>query len=165
VPRVLASVHSSLDASNHTQPERGNLMRRSSKRLGQVLESYEHAAVLREVRPGAPMVRPPLVSDEDLDAADPAVHEAYREGVAEQAATYLEGLRGGERVMMHFEYQMLSPIDGGPRDIDVLDLLRELCRKNGFAFESEPVDDIGVHLTPTAAPPVPPIPLRGLRPR
>jgi hypothetical protein len=141
-------------------------MRRSSKRLGQVLESYEQAAVLREVRPGAPMVRPPLISDEDLDAAsDPALHEAYREGVAEQAATYLEGLRSGERVMMHFEYQMLSPIDGGPRDIDVLDLLRELCRKDGFAFESEPVDDIGVHLTPTAAPPVPPIPLRGLRPR
>jgi hypothetical protein len=144
-------------------------MRRSSKRLGQVLESYEQAAVLREPRPGAPMVRPRLVSsgsDEELDAAsDPALHEAYREGVAEQAATYLGGLRAGERVMMHFEYQMLSPIDGGPRDIDVLDLLRELCRNDGFAFESEPVDDIGVHLTPTAALPVPPIPLRGLRPR
>lgn len=144
-------------------------MRGLSKRLGQVLESYEQAAGLREARAGAPMVRPRLVSsgsDEELDAAsDPALHEAYREGVAEQAATYLEGLRGGERVMMHFEYQMLSPIDGGPRDIDVLDLLRELCRKDGFAFESEPVDDIGVHLTPTAAPSVPPIPLRGLRPR
>jgi hypothetical protein len=144
-------------------------MRRSSKRLGQVLESYEQASVLRELRPGAPMVRPPLVrseGDEQLDAASElAAHEAYRAGVAEQAATYLEDLRSGQRVMMHFEYQMLSPIDGGPRDIDVLDLLRELCRKNGFAFESEPVDDIGVHLTPTAAPPVPPIPLRGLRPR
>jgi hypothetical protein len=144
-------------------------MRGLSKRLGQVLESYEQAAGLREPRAGAPMVRPRLVfsaSDEELDAAsDPALHEAYREGVAEQAATYLEGLRSGERVLMHFEYQMLSPIDGGPRDIDVLDLLRELCRKDGFAFESEPVDDIGVHLTPTAAPPVPPIPLRGLRPR
>jgi hypothetical protein len=144
-------------------------MRGLSKRLGQVLESYEQAAGLREPRAGAPMIRPRLVfsgSDEELDAAsDPALHEAYLEGVAEQAATYLEGLRSGERVMMHFEYQMLSPIDGGPRDIDVLDLLRELCRKDGFAFESEPVDDIGVHLTPTAAPPVPPIPLRGLRPR
>jgi len=66
-------------------------------------------------------------------------------------------------VMMHFEYQQLSPIDGGPRDIDVLDLLRELCRKAGFSFESEPVDDIGVHLTPIAAVPDLRLPLRGLR--
>ena len=111
-------------------------MRRSSKRLGQVLESYGQAAVLRERRLGAPMMRPHLVpsgSDEQLDAAsESAAHEAYREGVAEQATTYLEGLRSGRRMMMRFEYQKLSPIDGGPRDIDVLDLLRELCRKAGF---------------------------------
>jgi hypothetical protein len=142
-------------------------MRRSSKRLGQVLESYGQAAVLRERRLGAPMMRPHLVpsgSDEQLDtASESAAHEDYREGVAEQARTYLEGLRSGRRMMMHFEYQKLSPIDGGPRDIDVLDLLRELCRKDGFSFESEPVDDIGVHLTPTAAVPDLRLPLRGLR--
>ena len=115
------------------------------------------------------MARPRLVSsgseEQPDDASDPAVSDAYRDGVAAQAAMYLEGLRAGERVMMHFEYQTLSPIDGGPRDIDVLDLLRELCRKDGFSFESAPVDDIGVHLTPTAGAPELPIPLRGLRPR
>jgi len=113
------------------------------------------------------MAKPHLVSsrsEEQLDAdSDPVVHDAYRDGVAEQAARYLEGLRAGQRVMMHFEYQMLSPIDGGPRDIDVLDLLRELCRRDGFSFESAPVDDIGVHLTPTAGAPDLPIRLRGPR--
>jgi hypothetical protein len=90
------------------------------------------------------------------------VEAAYLEGVSAQAGTYLEELRAGERVMMHFEYHSLSPIDGGPRDIDVLDHLRELCRKDGFSFESEPVDDIGVHLTATSG--APPAPLRSLRP-
>jgi hypothetical protein len=142
-------------------------MRRSSKRLGEVLESYEQAAILREPRPGAPMAVPRLVPPRSDDAelareADPAVHAAYLEGVAEQAAAYLEELRAGDRVTMHFEYHTLSPIDGGPRDIDVLDRLRELCRKDGFSFESEPVDDIGVHLT--AASGAPPSPLRSVRP-
>jgi hypothetical protein len=49
--------------------------------------------------------------------------------------------------MMHFEYHTLSPIDGGPRDIDVLDALRVLCREAGLAFAAEQVHDIGVHLT------------------
>jgi hypothetical protein len=142
-------------------------MRRSTKRLSQVLESYGQAAELRGPRPGAPMARPRLVSsrnEEQLEAAsEVAGHDAYRDGVAAQAAMYLEGLRAGRRVMMRFEYQTLSPIDGGPRDIDVLDLLRELCRKDGFSFESAPVDDIGVHLTPRAGAPELPTPLRGLR--
>jgi hypothetical protein len=135
-------------------------MRRSSKRLGQVLESYEQAAFFREPRAGAVSTPPRFVAStlEEVTGheVDPAVHEAYRAGVAEQASEYLEELRAGERVMMRFEYHTLSPIDGGPRDIDVLDLLRELCRTAGFSFESEPVDDIGVHLTPVrGAPPSP----------
>jgi hypothetical protein len=76
-----------------------------------------------------------------------AAHELYRRGVAAQAETYLDGLRAGDRVMMHFEYHSLSPIDGGPRDIDVLDLLRVRCRAEGIAFAAEQVHDIGVHLT------------------
>ena len=95
---------------------------------------------------------PPLVSSYAPPRAQPfdpdeAEHAEYRRGVAEQASIYLDGLRGGERVMMHFEYHSLSPIDGGPRDIDVLDLLRVLCRKDGIAFRAEQVHDIGVHLT------------------
>lgn len=141
-------------------------MRRSSKRLGEVLESYEQAAIMREPRPGAPMATPRLVAarpqDDGAPEADPAVQAAYLEGIAAQAGVYLEELRAGARVMMHFEYHSLSPIDGGPRDIDVLDRLRELCRKDGFSFESEPVDDIGVHLTATSG--APPAPLRSVRP-
>ena len=48
---------------------------------------------------------------------------------------------------MHFEYHTLSPIDGGPRDIDVLDSLRVLCQDAGISFTAEQVHDIGVHLT------------------
>jgi hypothetical protein len=136
-------------------------MRRSSKRLGQVLESYEQAAFFREPRVGlvssAPRVVASTLEEVAGDELDPAVHEAYRAGVTEQATFYLEELRAGERVMMRFEYHTLSPIDGGPRDIDVLDLLRELCRKAGFSFESEPVDDIGVHLTPARGAPTSPL--------
>lgn len=138
-------------------------MRRTSKRLGQVLESYEQAALRRDPFAGAPLTKPrlaPSLGDVQLD--DTAAHEAYREGIAEQAAVYLEELRAGDRVLMHFEHETLSPIDGGPRDIDVLDLLRELCRRDGFSFESEPLDDIGVHLTPACG--APPAPLRR-RPR
>ena len=139
-------------------------MRRTSKRLGQVLESYEQAARRRNPLAGAPMVKPPFTpSLGGVELDDPAVHEAYRDGIAEQAAAYLEELRAGERVMMRFEYQTLSPIDGGPRDIDVLDLLRELCRRDGFSFDSEPVEDIGVHLTPAQG--APPAPLRRIHPR
>jgi hypothetical protein len=142
-------------------------MRRSSKRLGQVLESYEQAAFLREPRAGALLTAPRRVAStlEEIEASelDPAVSEAYLAGVTEQATAYLEELRSGERVLMRFEYHSLSPIDGGPRDIDVLDLLRELCRKAGFSFESEPVDDIGVHLTPVRGAPV--SPLRVVPPR
>jgi hypothetical protein len=141
-------------------------MRRSSKRLGEVLESYEQAAILRQPRFGTPMASSRGASRVADDAQpadlDPAVQAAYLEGVAAQAGTYLEELRGGERVMMRFEYHALSPIDGGPRDIDVLDHLRELCRQDGFSFESEPVDDIGVHLTATSG--APPAPLRSARP-
>jgi hypothetical protein len=142
-------------------------MRRSSKRLGQVLESYEQAAFHREPRGGSLLTAPRRVAStlEEIEASelDPAVSEAYLAGVTEQATAYLEELRSGERVLMRFEYHSLSPIDGGPRDIDVLDLLRELCRKAGFSFESEPVDDIGVHLTPVRGAPV--SPLRVVPPR
>lgn len=124
-------------------------MRRATRRLGQVLESYDQATIHRELRAGAPMVTPRLAARAREILTDPeaAEHEAYRQGVAEQAAHYLEGLRAGERVMMHFEYHSLSPIDGGPRDIDVLDSLRKLCKQEGLAFAAEQVHDIGVHLT------------------
>jgi hypothetical protein len=123
-------------------------MRRSTKRLGHVLEAYDQAATVRAPRPGAPssaqVVSRPRVVMGDAEFAE---HEAYRQGVAAQATAYLEGLQAGERVMMHFEYHTLSPIDGGPRDIDVLDALRVLCRAAGLAFAAEQVHDIGVHLT------------------
>ncbi len=124
-------------------------MRRSTKRLGHVLESYDQAAIQREPRAGAPMATPRLVARPREILTDPeeAAREVYRQGVADQAAHYLEGLRAGERVMMHFEYHSLSPIDGGPRDIDVLDALRKLCKQEGLAFAAEQVHDIGVHLT------------------
>jgi hypothetical protein len=124
-------------------------MRRSSRRLGQVLEPYEQEAIPRERRAGAPMASPRLVSriHEPLTDPETAAHDTYRRGVAEQAEQYLDGLRGGERVMMHFEYHSLSPIDGGPRDIDVLDALRKRCKDEGIAFAAEQVHDIGVHLT------------------
>jgi hypothetical protein len=142
-------------------------MRRSSKRLGQVLESYEQAAFHREPRGGSLLTAPRRVAStlEEIEASelDPAVYEEYLAGVTEQATAYLGELQAGERVLMRFEYHSLSPIDGGPRDIDVLDLLRELCRKAGFSFESEPVDDIGVHLTPARGAPV--SPLRVVPPR
>jgi hypothetical protein len=121
-------------------------MRRSSKRLGHVLEAYDNAVTERAPRPGAPTQvasRPRAAASE----AELAEHEAYRQGVAAQAAGYLAGLQAGERVMMHFEYHTLSPIDGGPRDIDVLDALRLRCRDAGIAFAAEQVHDIGVHLT------------------
>ena len=133
-------------------------MRRSTRRLGRVLESYEHAASMREPRPGVALAAPrPAPLPEAVGEADPAVEAAYLEGVAAQAAGYLEELRAGERVLMHFEYHALSPIDGGPRDIDVLDRLRELCREEGFSFESEPLDDIGVHLNATSGAPAAPL--------
>jgi hypothetical protein len=135
-------------------------MRRSTRRLGRVLESYEQAARVRGPRLGAPLVSPCLVAARPPELSgelDPAVEEAYRQGVTEQAGVYLEELRAGERVLMRFEYHSLSPIDGGPRDIDVLDQLRELCRLEGFSFESEPVDDIGVHLTATSGAPAAPL--------
>jgi hypothetical protein len=124
-------------------------MRRSTRRLGQVLESYDQAAIHRESRAGAAMATPRLVSRPREILTDPeaAAHEAYRQGVAEQASQYFDGLRAGERVLMHFEYHSLSPIDGGPRDIDVLDSLRKLCKEEGLAFSAEQVHDIGVHLT------------------
>jgi hypothetical protein len=123
-------------------------MRRSSKRLGQVLESYDHAATLRAPRAVSPAPRPRLVTlAARQEGADDAAHEAYRQGVAEQAGSYLDELRRGERVTMHFEYHRLSPIDGGPRDIDVLDELRRLCRDEGMAFSAGQIHDIGVHLT------------------
>ncbi len=127
-------------------------MRRTTKRLGRVLEAYDQASSERPPRAGAPISMPPLGSSYARPRAVPvdpedAEHEEYRRGVAEQASIYLDGLRAGERVMMHFEYHSLSPIDGGPRDIDVLDLLRVLCRKDGIAFRAEQVHDIGVHLT------------------
>ena len=102
-------------------------MRRSSKRLGHVLESYGQATMQREPRASAANPGPRLISARPPVAADPdaAAHEAYRKGVAGQAAAYLAELQAGERVLMHFEYHTLSPVDGGPRDID----------------------DIGVHLT------------------
>jgi hypothetical protein len=95
------------------------------------------------------MVTPRLAARAREILTDPEAleHEAYRQGVADQAQHYLEGLRAGERVMMHFEYHSLSPIDGGPRDIDVLDSLRKLCKEEGLAFAAEQVHDIGVHLT------------------
>jgi hypothetical protein len=124
-------------------------MRRSSKRLGHVLESYDQATGQRTPRtlahssgPRSISLRPPASEDPGL-----ATHEAYRRGVSAQAAGYLADLQAGERVMMHFEYHTLSPIDGGPRDIDVLDQLRVLCREAGIDFTAEQVHDIGVHLT------------------
>jgi hypothetical protein len=135
-------------------------MRRSSRRLGRVLESYELAASVRGPRPGATLTPPRLAAarpPEPSGELDPAVEQAYLEGVAEQAGVYLDQLHAGERVLMRFEYHSLSPIDGGPRDIDVLDQLRELCRRDGFSFESEPVDDIGVHLTATSGAPAAPL--------
>ncbi|MDX6570129.1 MAG: hypothetical protein QOH15_2707, partial [Gaiellales bacterium] len=84
-------------------------MRRSTKRLGHVLESYDQAAIQREPRAGAPMATPRLVARPREILTDPeeAAREVYRQGVADQAAHYLEGLRAGERVMMHFEYHSL----------------------------------------------------------
>jgi hypothetical protein len=138
-------------------------MRRSSKRLGQVLESYDQATVQRAVRTDAPnagrhliSVRPPSMRE-----PEPAEHEAYRQGVSQQASGYLADLQAGERVLMHFEYHTLSPIDGGPRDIDVLDALRAICREAGISFSAEQVHDIGVHLTVADAAPEPIV----LRPR
>lgn len=129
-------------------------MRRSSKRLGHVLEAYGHTEPPAASRPGGLSSPPRLAyssSDhEHEDDSDASAHEQYLQGVRAQATTYLEGLRAGERVMMRFEYHTLSPIDGGPRDIHVLDTLRELCRKDGFSFESEPVDDVGVQLVRSA---------------
>ena len=129
-------------------------MRRSSKRLGHVLEAYGHAEPSAAPRPGG-LSSPPRLAyssseHEHDDGSGASPHEDYLKGVRAQAATYLEGLRAGERVMMRFEYHTLSPIDGGPRDIHVLDTLRELCRTDGFSFESEPVDDVGVHLVRAA---------------
>ena len=124
-------------------------MRRSSKRLGHVLESYDQATMQREPRPAGPIAGPRRISARPPVLVDPeaAAHQAYRHGVAEQAASYLTELQAGERVMMHFEYHTLSPIDGGPRDIDVLDSLRVLCHDAGISFTAEQVHDIGVHLT------------------
>jgi hypothetical protein len=124
-------------------------MRRSSKRLGHVLETYDQATAQRVPRAGVPGSGPRLLSVSPPASAEPehVTHEAYRRGVAEQAAGYLADLQAGQRVMMHFEYHTLSPIDGGPRDIDVLDALRVLCREAGIDFTAEQVHDIGVHLT------------------
>jgi hypothetical protein len=138
-------------------------MRRSSKRLGQVLESYDQATMQRSVRRGAPSSGPRLISVRPPSATGPEheAHEAYRQGVSEQASGYLADLQAGERVLMHFEYHTLSPIDGGPRDIDVLDALRAICREAGISFSAAQVHDIGVHLTAAEGAPEPIV----LRPR
>jgi hypothetical protein len=138
-------------------------MRRSSKRLGQVLESYDQATVQRAVRADAPNAGRHLISVRPPSPLrpEPEEHEAYRQGVSEQATGYLADLQAGERVLMHFEYHTLSPIDGGPRDIDVLDALRAICREAGISFSAEQVHDIGVHLTVAEGVPEPIV----LRPR
>jgi len=85
--------------------------------------------------------------------ADPALHEALPPG-SRRAGRDLPGGpfaagRARDDALRVPDAQARST--AAPRDIDVLDLLRELCRKDGFAFESEaPSTTIGVHLIPTA---------------
>jgi hypothetical protein len=78
---------------------------------------------------------------------DPAVHEAYRNEVAVEAAELFERLRTGRGVLIGY-HSRRSPIDYGLTFVDVYEATEELCRQNGIAVVGGHCDDIGLELRP-----------------